>query len=162
MTQANQEAPAQVTCPATRDPSVRKFLVAAMLIGFGAWCFYDGFVAVKKAGDTDDFNRNASMLFNRGGAIVLPLIGLVPLAWGLRDLRRVLVADAEGIGYLGKKHIAWSEVTGLDASDASKGVLRLNYRRTGREETLVLDRWRLRNFRELAQLLENRLSTAKA
>ena len=156
MTQANQPVPAQVTCSATRDGAVRKFLVATMMLVMGVLCLRDGYFVAQKNDEASELNRKAYLLFNQGGGIVLPLLGLAGLVWGVRDLRRVLVADAEGIGYVGKKRIAWSEVTALDAADAGKGVLRLNYRGDGREETLVLDRLRLRNFRELAQLLESR------
>lgn len=160
MTQGNPQTPAQVTCPAARDPSVRKFAVAGLLIAFGIWCLRDGYFVTKKDEGVDELNKKAFLMFNRSAGIALPPIGLVFLVWGLRDMRRVLVTDDDGIGYVGKKRIAWSEVTALDATDAAKGLIRLNYRQDGQEKTLVLDRLRLRNFRELAQLLENRLPVA--
>ena len=152
----SQAVPARVECPAAKDPAVRLFIVAAMLIGFGIWCFIDrGKYHWNPKGD---LNEKFGYILNHGGAVVLPIAGLVPLVWGILFLRRRLVADEEGIGYAGKEKIPWSAVTGLDSSRLeAKGILYLQYGPGGRRR-LVLDEWKLKNFRALVRLVESKVS----
>ena len=60
--------------------------------------------------------------------------------------------------------VAWSDVTRLDSAKlADKGILKLFYRdAAGEEKRLVLDSWRLRNFRELVKLVESKVDAAPA
>jgi len=146
----------RVVCPAARDPAVRLFIVAGMLIIFGAWCAYDSFIAGKYPyPDDGNVNDVAKFYFNRGGGIVLPIAGAVPLVWALVCLKRKLVADAAGIGYEGKPPIPWDSVTGLDATLLEeKGILKVNH---GGGKTLVLDSWKLTNFKALVAFVEARV-----
>lgn len=156
MTEQTQshEVPTRVECPAARDPAVRCFIGAAILIAGGLWCFVDGYVRGLPK-ETETINDKATWYLNHVGGIVLPLAGLVPLAFGVVALRRKLVADEEGIGYVGKEKVAWTAVRSLDTTKlADKGILKLKYDSGGRDKTLVLDSWKLRNFRELVLLVE--------
>jgi len=143
----------RVECPPARDPAVRLFIMTGMLLVFGLWCFYDHYIVghyqYPKDGNVNDAAR---YYFNHWGGIILPLGGLVPLALGIRFLRRVLVADAEGIRVPGSPAIAWKDVKRLDATDlAGKGFLRLDY---GQAKPLVLDSWKLQNFKAMVAFIE--------
>jgi len=143
----------RVECPPARDPAVRLFILAGMLLVFGLWCFYDAYVMGAYPYPTNgDINLLAKHYFNHVGGIILPLGGLVPMIMGIRFLRRILVADAEGIRYPGGPAVAWKDVTRLDATDlANKGFLRLEY---GDVKPLVLDSWKLQNFKALVAFIE--------
>ena len=100
-------------------------------------------------------NETLGYWFNHGGAIVFPVLALIPLVMVALYLRRRLVADAEGIGYVGKDKIAWDTVEKLDTSRwESKGILVI--RATG-DVSLSLDEWKLdkKTFRDLIALVEN-------
>ena len=143
----------RVECTAARDPAVRLFILAGMMLVFGIWCFVDAFVKGKYP-MPEDGNLNDAMThyFNHVGGIVLPLAGLVPLIWAILFLRRKLVADADGIGYAGKTPLAWPAITQLDASLLQdKGIIKL-HRDRGRP--LVLDSWKLNNFKALVAFVE--------
>lgn len=153
MTETSQSD--RVVSPPAKDPAVRLFIVAAMLLGFGIWCFLDAYVQGKypRPENGADFNAWADYYFNHVGGIVLPLAGLVPLLLALRFLRRPVIADAEGLGYKGGRKIRWEEVGRLDATDlAKKGILRLHY---GPEKPLVLDSWKLTNFKALVDYVDS-------
>jgi hypothetical protein len=149
-------APQHVECPAAKDPAVRLFILAAMLLGFGVYSLYDlhmtdQYPYVPASEDLNAFGRWA---FNALGAYVLFPLGFIPLIWGLVFLRRKLVADQEGIGYVGRQRICWGDVRELDAGRLKdKGVLVLHYS----DGKLVLDSWKLQNFRELVTLVESKV-----
>jgi len=130
--------------------------MAGMLLIFGLWCFYDAYVMGHYPMPTDgDINKLAKHYFNHVGGIALPLAGLVPLVLGLRILKRTLVADAEGIRVPGSPPVAWKDVKRLDAADLpGKGILRLEY---GAAKPLVLDSWKLQNFKALVAFVEFRV-----
>lgn len=157
-----QEVPTRVECPAAKDPAVRLFILAAVLIAGGLWCFLDGYVrGLPKKRET--INEQATYYLNHVGGIVFPLAGLVPLAWGVVFLRRKLVADEEGIGFLGKAKVPWSAVRSLDTSRlAGKGILTLRHDHGGQDGRLVLDGWKLQNFRELVALVEKMAAPGEA
>jgi len=167
MSQTPQEtAPAAVQCPASADPSVRMFIVAAMVIGFAVWCYIDsGNYPVPAGSDPDYVNKMANHVLNNYGPFVFGPLGLASLVWGVVTLRRRLVADEEGIGYLGKDKLAWGRITRIDAGKLKgKGILVLHY---GKGRKLVLDSWKLKNFRELVAFVERHvkpelLSTGKS
>jgi hypothetical protein len=143
----------RVECPASKDPAVRLFIIAAMMLAFAAWTIYDAYVA-RKYPYPDPYELNAYLkhLFNHGAAFVLVPLGVLAIGLGLRSLRRVLVADAEGIGYVGKQKIPWSGVARMDASLLKeKGILRLYHGESGR---LTLDSWKLGNFKALVAFVE--------
>jgi hypothetical protein len=146
----------RVECPATKDPAVRLFIVAAMFLGFGIWCAMDAYVAGKYpyAAWNDDVNQFMGWAFNHFAPILLIPVGLVALVWAIVFLRRVLVADEQGIGYKGKPKVAWSDITGLDVSDLpDKKILRIHHTESGKP--LVLDAWKLQNFREIVAFIED-------
>ncbi len=143
----------RIECPPARDPAVRLFIMAGMLLVFGLWCFYDHYIMGHYQYPPDgDVNKLAKYYFNHFGGIILPLGGLIPLIMGIRFLRRILVADAEGLRYPGNPAIAWKDVKRLDATDlAGKGILRLD---CGQAKPLVLDSWKLQNFKALVAFVE--------
>jgi len=149
--------PSEVHCPATKDPAIRWFIFTAMLLGFGLWCAYDAYYRGKYQLPTDrepTINDKAKFWFNHYGPIVLIPGGVVCLAVAVASLRRRLYADQEGIGYVGKEKIPWDRISGMDSSRlADKGILTLYYGE-GDQKRLVLDSWRLQNFRELIRLVE--------
>lgn len=152
----SQEAPTKVECPAAKDPAVRLFILAGMLLAIGTWCFVDGYVRHKFPWNPDGtINEKLNYLFNHVGGIAFPILALVPLIWGVVVLRRRLVADEEGIGYVGKEKVPWSAVTSLGTAKlADKGILHLHYKAAEGTKRLVLDKWKLQNFRELVELVE--------
>ncbi len=150
----------QVKCQPSKDPAVRLFILAAMLIGFGIYCFVDAYILDKypyKPLD-EDLSAWCNWALNHFGAFVFTAMGLVPFIWGIAFLRKRLVADEEGIGYEGKQKIEWGRIEQLDASQLkAKGILYLHY--DGRK--LKLDSWKLRNFRELVAWVENHVPKEK-
>ena len=155
----NNEAPTRVECPASKDPAVRLFIVAGMLIVAGVYCFVDHFIMGKyQYPDPYELNAYLKYLFNHYGVFVFLPPGVIALIWGIILLRRKLLADEDGIGYAGKEKIPWAAVRSLDSSDlADKGILRLRYEADGQEMTLKLDKWKLQNFRSLVLLLEKKV-----
>jgi len=153
----SESVPRRVECPAAKDPAVRLFILAAMLLGFGIWCLSDlGHYPYKPF--SEDANAWLSHMFNKLGAYAFTPLGVVPLVWGIVFLRRKLVADEEGIGYAGRQRARWEDVKELDASRLeSKGILTLH---CGEGKRLVLDSWKLQNFRQLVALVESRLAPA--
>jgi len=149
----------RVECPPTRDPAVRLFIFAGMLIAFGVWCFHDAFLRGKYPYPADgNFNDVLTHYFNHVGGIVLPLLGLIPLIKAILFLRRKLLATAEGIGYEGKTPVAWQDVQRLDAADLQdKGILRLYH---GAAKPLVLDSWKVSNFKALVAFVESHVPPA--
>ena len=154
----SQEIPASVECPATKDPAVRLFILAAMMIGIGVWCLLDMHNYPYKS-ISEDLNGFFTHVFNHYSPIVLLPLGLLAVLKAVMGLRRRLVADQEGIGYVGKQKISWSAVKSLDSAKlASKGILNITYDTGAGERTLVLDSWKLQNFRDLVRLVESKLS----
>jgi hypothetical protein len=160
MTQAiAQQTPERVECPAAKDPAVRRFILAGIIMGLGIWCFIDSYVwpTVSKS-ELGEFNKMLKYYFNHIGAFALTLGALIPLIGGIRMLKSTLVADESGIGYVGSRQIPWSAVKHLDASNlADKGILRLQYDMGQGEQTLVLDSWKLQNFKPLVALVEQKV-----
>jgi hypothetical protein len=141
--------PGRVECPAAKDPAVQRFILAAMLLGFGVWCWTDRaqYPYVPASQDINLFLKHA---LNNWGPFLLVPAGALLAGWAALQQRRRLVADAEGIGY-GEKRMPWSQVTLLDATRLkSKGILKLHHG----DKVLVLDSWRLRGFRDLVAFVE--------
>ncbi len=153
----SQEIPTSVECRATKDPAVRLFILAAMMIGIGVWCLLDMHKYPYKS-ISEDLNGFFTHVFNHYSPIVLLPLGLLAGLKAVMGLRRRLVADGEGIGYVGRQKISWSAVKSLDSAKlASKGILDVTYDTGAGERTLVLDSWRLQNFRDLVRLVESKL-----
>jgi len=157
-----QEVPTKVECPAESNPAVRLFIFAAIALVIGIYCFIDHYVRGKYPyPEPYDLNKYLGYLFNAWGPWVLIPIGLICLILGVASLRRRLVADAEGIGYVGKPKIPWSAVTSLDTAKlGDKGILGVNYEVDGVAGQLKLDSWTLQNFRELVALVESKVAPA--
>jgi len=129
-----------------------------MGVGIGVWCFLDR-GNYPYAPFDKDINKWSGWAFNHGMAIIGPVIGLIVFAWVIMFLRRKLVADAEGIGYVGRKKIPWSAVDELDAAELKdKGIL---YLRHSDGKTMKLDGWKLTDFRELVALAEKNVPAEK-
>jgi len=146
-------APTSITCPAAKDPAVRTFIMAAMLVGIGIWCWMDASNYQYPKPDSDNYlNEYAGYVFNHFTPWFAIPIGAFMALRGVLALRRVLKADAEGMGYAGADKLPWDKITALDASRLkSKGILGVEYE-GGRK--LVLDSWKLQNFRELVGFVE--------
>ena len=144
----------RVECTAAKDPAVRLFILAAMLMGFGAWCLTD-MRPRPETWDLKHVNEIAAYLLNNWGPLLLVPGGMFVLARAILYLRRKLVATDEGIGYDGKEQVAWSRIHRLDATDlADKGMLRLEY---GAAKPLTLDAWKLNNFKAMVAFVEARV-----
>ena len=148
--------PTQVVCPATRDMAIRMLIIAAMLIGFGAYCFTDWGKPkyAKPESGQGDVNDWAKYYLTYWGPFVLIPPGVVVLVMAGLAARRKLVADDEGIGYECREKISWSAVTGLDASQLqSKQILHVQH---GDGQQLTLDGYKLQNFKDLVAFVEKR------
>jgi hypothetical protein len=157
MNDTQPAAPAdRVECPAAKDPAVRLFIAAAMALAFGGWMVYDHYVSGKYPySDPSDLNKYASYLFNHFGPFILLPLGLGLAVGGIVTLRRVLVAEADGIGYRGQTQRPWGGIASVDASRLqSKGILVLHFTAGAK---LVLDSWKLTNFRNLVAFVEAHL-----
>jgi len=131
------------------------FIVAIMLIGFGAYCAYDAFLATENGEAKYSPEKNAAnYYFNVVCGVVLPPAGMVPLIWGLLMLRRKFIADQEGLGYVGKPKVAWSRVNKLVERGA--GQLDVFHDAADGQEAGVLqiDSWKLKHFAELIALID--------
>ena len=148
-------APTSVTCPAAKDPAVRTFIMAAMLIGIGIYCWMDaasGKFDRPEIGVDNYLNKYLGYALNHWTPWVAIPVGALMALRGTLALRRVLQADAEGMGYKGANKLPWDKITTLDASQLkSKDILVVEYEGG---EKLVLDSWKLRNFRELVGFVE--------
>jgi len=149
------EGPQRVECPATKDPAVRRFIVAAMFIGMAIWCLTDQ-QKYPSEWSFKNINEVSMYVFNNIGPYVMFPIGILAGICGVLAMRRVLVADENGIGYAGKKQILWSSVTRLDTSKFDKGLLRLIYTDGGRARRFTLDDQKLQNYKALVRLVETR------
>jgi len=155
-----QAAPDSVECAAARDPAVRLFIGAAMGLAAAVYCFVDHYIRGKypHPGPDAGINPWLSYAFNAFGPFVFGPPGVLLAVWGVVFLRRKLVADQEGIGYVGKDRLAWSDVKRLDTSRfESKGILRLEFEKDGQARTLTLDGWKLQNFKPLVRLVESKV-----
>ncbi|MBN1941667.1 MAG: hypothetical protein JW849_00060 [Phycisphaerae bacterium] len=152
--------PQRVEASAARDPAIRLGIAAVMLIAMGLWCLHDrDKYDPPDAWDLKHINEASKYAFNAYGVFAFTPPGVVLGLWALRFLRRKLIADQDGIGYLGKEKIPWGSITNVDTSQAkSKGILKLFY---GDGKKLTLDSWKLTNFRELISLVESKLPPEK-
>ena len=139
----------RVVCPAALDLAIRPLILAVALIAFGIWCAMDQ--QPYKSLD-EDMNTWLTWAMNYYGQFAFTALGLVPLYFGIRALRRKMVADDQGVGFEGKDKILWSSVTGLDASELKeKNILTVIH---GGGQRYKLDGFDLKNFRELVTFVE--------
>ncbi len=149
----NNTATTSVTCPAAKDPSIKTFIMAAMFLGFGIWCWMDAAnYPPPKAWDLANINEAAGYAFNHWTPFITLPLGALFAFLGFRAIRRVLIADADGIGYQGSDKLPWDQITAMDASKLKgKGILTLEYKSGAK---LVLDSWKLQNFRDMVGFVE--------
>jgi len=153
MNDTPQQQAARVECKPAKDPAVRWFIFAAMMIGVAAWCWSDR-RAKPEAWDLKHINDVSAYLLNNWGPVVFVPVGLLAVFMAASQLRRGLVADDEGITY-GRTVVPWREVTRLDATELkSKGILTVLH---GDGQELKLDSWKLQNFKELVAFIEKKL-----
>jgi hypothetical protein len=159
--ESDSTSPQRVECRASREPAVRKIIVAAMLMGMAAVCFADRNNWPRPEANEwnwDNPSKVAGYVANNWGPWLMFPLGVAILAWALLGLRRKLLADESGIGYVGGRKIAWSQVDQLDARKLqSKGFVVL--RAAGRR--MVLDSYHLTNFREMMSLVERQVPAEK-
>ena len=153
--QPTQAEVTEVECRPTRDPAVRWFIFAALMIGFATWCFIDRHKHPRpEAWDMKHLNEAAAYILNNWGPAVFLPVGLISLWMGIRKLTHKLIADQQGIGY-GSKRIPWDRINRLDPSQLqSKGILYLEH---GDGQRLTLDSWKLQNFRQLVAFVEQKV-----
>ena len=148
-----------IECPAAKDPLVRLFIFLGMCVAFTIWCFVDMKKTPNYVSPSEDINEFGAWAANHIPPFVLIPLAIILLFLAIRMMRRVVVADDEGIGYAGKDKIAWPDVTKLDASKLkSKGLLYVHY---GQDNNLKLDSWKLKNFRDLVAFVESRVPAEK-
>lgn len=149
----------RVECSAAKDPLIRTYAIAAILIGAGIWCWLDkNKYPAPEAWDFKHINEASSYVFNHYLPYVVWPIGVVILAMAAAASKRKLVADADGIGYAGKTKCKWADITSLDATELkSKGWIYLET--SGKK--MKLDGWKLTNFKALVEIIEKNLPADK-
>ncbi|MCK5113336.1 MAG: hypothetical protein KAR11_01075 [Phycisphaerae bacterium] len=158
--QQESQIPETVESRGTTDPKIRLFVPALMLIGFGAYSVMETQLMEKYqyAPLSEDMNAWFSWLFNFCGPFIFIPAGLFFLVLGIRFILRRLVADQEGIGYVGKAKIKWGDISQLDATRLkSKDIVVLNYE----GGKLVLDRYKMTDFKNLLRLVESKVPQDK-
>ncbi len=138
-----------------RESYIRAFLYGLAALALAVWFGYDAFFALDKTGQRkfDPDRTPAYFAFNAGMSFILPLVGVVMLVLAARLRGRVLAADAEGLGYIGKSKIAWQSLRKLDPR--AKGLLDVYYEdASGSEKRLKLDSLKVSRFNELVAFIE--------
>ena len=157
MNESSETASAgRIDCPPAKDPAVRWFIFAAMMIGFGVWTVYDHYVAGNYPyPEPYALNPYLKYLFNHYVPWLLLPAGLIALGAGIRQLCRKLVADEDGLAYGRGGNVRWDDVEKLDASMLQKkGIIRLQCRD---ERTVILDSWKIQDFRDLVAFIERHI-----
>lgn len=155
--QATETSADRVVCPARKDTAVRYAIFAALLIGFGIWCYMDRgkYDEPDWQAVSEDFTKHINPVMgyalNHWGPYVFVPLGLILGVLGWASTRKTLVADPDGIGYEGKDKISWQRIEELDASELKRGYLYLEVRDG---ETLTLDQYKLQNFKPLVAYIE--------
>jgi len=140
----------QVTCPPAWDLLLRPAILAVALLSFGVWCMTDQRPA--ETFSIENINPWGSWAMNFYGQFLFTALGLTAAFFTVRILRRKLIADSQGVGFVGKDKVLWSDVTGLDASELKEKQILYLLRGSG--EKYALDGFNLRNFRDLVAFVE--------
>jgi hypothetical protein len=149
----------RVECKAAKDPVVRLFILAAMLIGFGVYCYV---TRTEPTGKSITKDLNGWLSWAMGEYLPFACIppGVLVAVAAVLAAKKRLVADAQGIGYLGQEQIAWSAITAVDAARLqTKGLLFIHY---GQGKTLRLCDWKLTDFKPMVAFLEAHLPAGVA
>lgn len=150
-----QAASNRVECRTSRDPYIRLFILGIVMLVWAGFSAYDAVWKLDAQGEQKYSPKHnpAGFLFNAGMAVVLPPLAVIALIWANRIRRRRLVADDEGLGYLGKQKIAWNRIKRL--VPRGKGLLDVYYEDgNGAQQRLKLDSWMLKGFNELVSFIE--------
>ena len=154
---SGQTTPDRLECMPTKDPIVRLFILAAMLIGFGLYCYMTR-TPYKPAGE--DLNAFLSWVMGEYGPFVCIPPGVLVAMAAFLAARKRLVLDARGIGYAGQEQIAWAAITAVDASRLqAKGLLFIHH---AQGKTLRLCDWKLTDFKPMVAFLEAHLPAGVA
>ena len=144
----------RIECKPTKDPVVRLFILAAMFIGFAAYCYLTRVTKPTKT-ITEDLNGYMSWAMGEYFPYILTPPGVLVAILAFRASKKRLVADAQGIGYVGGQTIAWSAITAVDAARLqAKGLLYIHY---GQGKKLCLCDWKLTDFKPMVAFLEAHL-----
>ena len=141
----------EVICPATKEPSIRVFIMALMLLGFAIYCFID---QAKYPYPTEFALNNDTVgyVLNHWSPYVFIPTGVVLAGWGVVLLRRRVQAGEKGIGHIGGEMIPWHDVMSIDATRLkSKGLIHID---TIKGRRLTLDSWKIQDFRQLLEVIE--------
>lgn len=129
---------------------VRWVIAGVFVLAYAAWCVHDGWF-------NEEYRkpeRASDLQFNRGAAMVLPLLGVGCIAWAVVLMQRRLVADDAGLRS-GRTRFEWKQVASIDDSDLEqKTILRLGY---GDGQTFVLDGYIWTEFEAILELIEERV-----
>ena len=163
MSHAGESGGASVQAMPSKDPVVRRLIVAAMALGMGIWCIYHAYFS----GDPQytvrpvdgGINDVATYWCNLAGAYILPLIGLLFIGLSVRKLRHRLSMDDAGI-HAGSRTVAWSAITEVGADElVKKGFLYV--RHSGGELRIDSYDWQKADFQKLVALLEKHVPAEK-
>ena len=160
----SNQLPTSVECPPDKDHLVRFYIMAVMPLVFGLLCIRDISFVGKFARPVEPFawqtaNAWISWAMNYFGQFVFTGLGVVLLVCAIRATLRVLVANESGIGWKGGHPTPWESVTGVDTNKfASKKIL---YLLTGDDRRITLDYYKLRNYKELLQVVEQHVDAGE-
>jgi hypothetical protein len=163
MSENEEQIPLEVTCSIGSDVVVRGFIMAGIFLAIGLWCGYemnltDKYPTPDVPFSMDVINEYASWLANFVGQIAFTAVGLFLLIRVLRTRASRLRADANGIGYVGKRTIAWNEITKIDASRLkAKGFLDIY----AGDAKFSVDTWRWEQSKTLLAIMEANVSADK-
>ena len=163
MSENEEQTPQEVTCTIGSDVVVRAFIMAGIFLAIGLWCGYeinltDKYPTPEVPFSMDVINEYAIWLANFGGQIAFTAVGLFLLIRAIRTRASRLHADANGIGYVGKRTIAWNEITRIDASRLkAKGFLDIYVG----DKKFSVDTWRWEQSKTLLAIMEANVSADK-
>jgi len=171
MSNANGSVGAPLRATPSKDPAVRMLIVAVMALGFGLWCVYEAYISndpdviakyqVLPADlpEKDLFSAKLTLWFNRTCAYLLPVVGLVFLGLGVRQMCRRLSMDDAGI-HAGSETVAWADIREIDATELKKKDILHVLHGNGK---LKLDGylWQKGDFQKMVALVEQRVPSEK-
>ncbi|HEY7119833.1 MAG TPA: hypothetical protein VH475_24800 [Tepidisphaeraceae bacterium] len=153
---AAAQSPAIVARP-SNEYRLKRYVIVAMLIGMGAWFAWDGFVAwprenakieqlrkdgdaARKANDEEKVRRidaeigtlklhtQMDLNMQKVLAFLLPPLGLVVLAWSLRNSRGVYRLNDNILNVPGHPPVPLDAIRSIDKTDWDrKGIAYVNY-----------------------------------
>ena len=146
------DEPSEISVGASAEWIVRYFFIpAGILIGMGFYCLSTPEPA-PQAWNMEHVNDVARYVLYRWAPFVLFPAGALLGLWGLRNLRRQMVADEQGLGYAGTPRLRWDQVQSIDASRLqAKGIL---YVLGPEDRKITLDSWKLNDFKKLVAFVE--------